>query len=130
LTEICLPCDIACIAWDIEGSDEFRKWFAALTDAERISIARKVDLLEEVGPRLGRPDADTLKGSRYPNMKELIVQHAGDAYRIPFAFDPRRVGILLLGGRKGDKKWYKSAVAAADKIYEQYLEELKGDGLI
>ena len=85
------------MAWEIEGSDEFQKWFRSLRDAERISVARKVDLLEQVGPSLGRPDADRLKGSRYPNMKELIVQHAGDAYRIPFAFDPRRVGILLLG---------------------------------
>ena len=118
------------MAWKIEGTDEFQEWFIGLTDAKRISIARKIDLLEQVGPRLGRPDADQLKGSRYPNMKELIVQHAGDAYRIPFAFDPRRVGILLLGGRKADKKWYKAAVAAADKIYKRYLEELKEDGLI
>jgi hypothetical protein len=118
------------MAWQIEGSDEFRNWFVGLTDAQRISIARKIDLLEQVGPSLGRPDADNLKGSRYPNMKELIVQHAGDAYRIPFAFDPRRVGILLLGGRKADKKWYKSAVAAADNIYKRYLKELEEEGLI
>jgi hypothetical protein len=118
------------MAWAIEGTDEFQKWFAGLTNGERMSIARKIDLLEELGPRLGRPDADQLKGSRFPNMKELIVQHAGDAYRIPFAFDPRRVGILLLGGRKGDKKWYKAAVAAADRIYQRYLEELKAEGLI
>ena len=118
------------MAWQIEGGDEFRNWFAGLTDAQRASVARKVDLLEQVGPSLGRPDADNLKGSRYPNMKELIVQHAGDAYRIPFAFDPSRVGILLLGGRKADKKWYKSAVAAADNIYERYLEELEEEGLI
>jgi len=57
------------------------------------------------------------------------VQHAGDAYLIAFAFDPRRVGILLLGGRKADKKWYKAAVATADKIYERYLEELEQEGL-
>jgi hypothetical protein len=113
------------MAWKIEGTDEFQEWFIGLTDPERISVARKIDLLEQTGPRLGRPDADQLKGSRYQNMKELIVQHAGDAYRIPFAFDPRRVGILLLGGRKADKKWYKAAVAAADKIYKSYLEELE-----
>ena len=118
------------MAWVIEGSDEFQEWFIGLTDAERMSVARKIDLLEQVGPRLGRPDADQLKGSRYPNMKELIVQHAGDASRIPFAFDPRRVGILLLGGRKADRKWYKAAVAAADKIYRRYLKELEEEGLI
>jgi hypothetical protein len=118
------------MAWEIEGSDEFQEWFAGLTAAARVSIARKIDLLEQVGPALGRPDADHLKGSRYPNMKELRVQHAGDAYRIPFVFDPRRVGILLLGGRKANKRWYKSAIAAADKIYKRYLEELEDEGLI
>ena len=118
------------MAWEIEGSNEFQEWFQGLGDSERISVARKIDLLEQVGPRLGRPDADQLKGSRYPNMKELIVQHGGDAYRIPFAFDPRRVAILLLGGRKADKKWYKAAVVAADKIYKRYLAELKEEGLI
>lgn len=118
------------MAWEIEGSDEFQEWFQGLSDGERISVARKIDLLEQVGPRLGRPDADQLKGSRYPNMKELIVQHGGDAYRIPFAFDPRRAEILLLGGRKADKKWYKAAVVAADKIYKHYLEELEEEGLI
>ena len=118
------------MAWAIEGTDEFQEWFAELTAAERMSVARKIDLLEQAGPALGRPDADHLKGSRYPNMKELRVQHAGDAYRIFFAFDPRRAGILLLGGRKADKQWYKSAVAAADKIYKRYLEELEDEGLI
>jgi len=116
------------MAWEIEGTDEFQDWFQSLTAAERLSVARKIDLLEQLGPKLGRPDADHLKGSRYPNMKELIVRHAGDAYRIPFAFDPRRVGILLLGGRKADRKWYKAAVAAADKIYKRYLDELKQEG--
>jgi hypothetical protein len=58
------------------------------------------------------------------------VLHAGDAYRIRAVFDPRRAGILLLGGRKADKKWYKSAVAAADKIDKRHLEELEAEGLI
>ena len=61
------------MAWKIEGTDEFQEWFFGLTDAKRVSIARKIDLLEQVGPTLGRPDADQLKGSRYPNMKELIA---------------------------------------------------------
>jgi hypothetical protein len=36
------------MAWSIEGSDEFQEWFAGLTDAERISVARKIDLLEQL----------------------------------------------------------------------------------
>ncbi len=45
-----------------------------------------------------------------------------------FAFDPRRVGILLLGDRKPDDRWYKHAVPQADMLYEIYLEELRQDG--
>ena len=65
------------MAWDIEATDEFKQWFAGLAEAEQISIGRKVDLLEMLGPVLGRPDVDSIKGSRFPNMKELRVQHGG-----------------------------------------------------
>jgi hypothetical protein len=82
------------MAWSIEGTDEFQSWFAGLTSAERVTVAGKITLLEEKGPSLGRPHADTLKGSRVPNLKELIIQHAGDPYRVIFVFDPRRTAIL------------------------------------
>jgi hypothetical protein len=85
------------MAWEVEGTEEFRVWFSGLTSAERISVAAKIDLLEEKGPSLGRPHVDTLKGSKFTNLKELIIQHGGDPYRVIFAFDPRRTAILLLG---------------------------------
>jgi hypothetical protein len=118
------------VAWEVEGTDEFYAWFSGLTSPERISVAAKIDLLEEKGPSLGRPHVDTLKGSKLTNLKELIIQHAGDPYRVIFAFNPRRAAILLLGGRKTGSKWYKAAIREAEKIYEQYLEELKDEGLI
>jgi len=38
---------------------------------------------------------------------------------------------LLLGGRKtGDGRWYKTFVPIADRIYDEYLETLKQEGLI
>jgi hypothetical protein len=116
------------VAWNIEATDEFQSWFASLSSSERVSIARKVDLLEEVGPLLGRPDVDTIKGSRFSNMKELRIQHRGKPYRVLFAFDPRQTGILLIGGRKGPKNWYQTHVALADEIYSNYLQELKKEG--
>ena len=118
------------MAWNIEATDEFQQWFGELTRAERVSVASKVDMLEEVGPALGRPNVDTVKGSSFPNMKELRVQHAGKPYRVMFAFDPRQTGILLIGGRKGKKKWYEKMIALADSIYSSYLGELKKEGLI
>jgi len=83
-----------------------------------------------LGPALERPDVDSIKGSRFPNMKELRVQHGGKPYRVFFACDPRQTGILLMGGRKGRKGWCQKASALADGIYSRYLAELKKEGLI
>jgi hypothetical protein len=59
-------------------------------------------------------------------MKELRVQHEGQPYRILFAFDPRRVGLLLLGGDKtGDAQWYSKAIPLADKLYAAHLKRIK-----
>ena len=46
--------------------------------------------------------------------------------RVLYAFDPVRNAILLLGGDKtGDKRWYKTHVPIADKLYTQHLTTLK-----
>jgi hypothetical protein len=71
-----------------------------------------------------------LRESKLSNLKELIVQHAGSPYRVIFAFDPRQIGILLLGGRKYDDRWYRTAIPEAEKLYERYLNELRDEGLI
>jgi len=118
------------MAWNIEATDEFAEWFSGLTSAEQISVVGKVTVLEELGPALGRPHVDTVKGSKYPNMKELRAQHAGKPYRVLFAFDPRQTAILLIGGRKGKANWYEKGIALADRVYASYLKELKREGLI
>jgi hypothetical protein len=84
-----------------------------------------VRLLQELGPYLKRPHADTVAGSKYSNMKELRCQHEGRPYRVLYAFDPRRIGILLIGGDKsGNPRWYEDYIPKADAIYEQHLNEL------
>ena len=114
------------MAWEIEFTDEFGGWWDSLSEEEQAAVDAKVRLLAEDGPSLGRPHADSLaKMSKHPNMKELRIQHAGDPYRVLFAFDPRRMAILLLGGRKADEKWYKDAVPRADKLYDEHLEGLR-----
>lgn len=45
--------------------------------------------------------------------------------RILFAFDPRRVGYLILGGDKtGDARWYETFIPLAEKIYSKHLIEI------
>ncbi len=104
--------------WDVQVSDEFAEWYRSLDEEESESVDTSVDTLAAYGPILGRPDVDTLKGTRYPNLKELRVQHQGRPLRILFAFDPRRCAYLMLGGDKtGDSNWYVSAIRRAEEIY-------------
>ena len=100
-----------------------------MVELREVIIPDEIEALYEFDrePSLGRPHADTLQGST--NLKELIIQHCGDPYRVIFVFDPRRTAILLLGGQKADKKWYKTAIPQAEKIYDQYLKELEEEGL-
>ena len=115
--------------WEIEHTDEFESWFwGELSDEEQDDVVAAVDVLEEQGPGLGRPLVDTISGSRHKNMKELRV----GTVRILFAFDPRRVGILLLGGDKRDEwsKWYDENVPIADDLYDEHLETIRKKGLI
>ena len=113
------------MAWEVEVSDEFREWYLARPVDLREAIAAGVDTLAEAGPELGRPLVDTVKGSRYPNMKELRVQHRGRPYRILFLFDPRRSAYLILGGDKsGNPRWYEDAIRKADKIHARHLREI------
>lgn len=94
-------------------------------------MAASVELLRQLGPHLHRPHADTLQGSRHPNMKELRTQHEGRPLRTMFAFDPRRRAILLIGGDKtGDDRFYERMIPKADDLYDAHLQELRDEGLI
>ena len=58
----------------------------------------KVELLVEYGPHLPRPHADTLKGSKLSNIKELRAQTERYVIRVAFLFDEELKAILLIGG--------------------------------
>lgn len=117
--------------WDVEGTDEFAEWFSALSEGEKADVIAVVDMLVERGPRLRYPHSSGIVQSRHSQMRELRIQHAGRPYRVLYAFDPRRSAILLLGGDKtGNHRWYDIFVPVADRLYEEYVEEIRKEGLI
>ena len=64
-------------------------------------------------------------------MKELRTQSGGKPLRTFFAFDPRRAAILLIGGDKtGDDRFYDRHGADRRQPYDEYLKEIKKEGLI
>ncbi len=117
--------------YEVNITDEFRDWWDGLKVAQQEDVAARVELLEQNGPVLGRPVVDRVKASAFHNMKELRCSSDG-ALRVLFAFDPRREAILLLGGDKsGDwSEWYERAVPEADRLYTEYLRDLRREGLI
>lgn len=117
--------------WHVEYTDEFALWWSTLTAAQQAALEASVRMLERFGPRLTRPYADQVKGSRHANMKELRTQCQGSPLRTFFAFDPRRSAILLIGGDKtGDDRFYERMLPRADQLYDDYLQELRAEGLI
>lgn len=113
--------------WSIEQTPIFEEWFFSLDDADRENVLASVLLLQERGPMLSRPHADTVKGSQFANMKELRIQSLGRPLRAFFAFDPTRTGIILCAGDKGgnDKRFYDEMIPVADREYAAHLETLK-----
>jgi hypothetical protein len=119
---------MACV---VEYADEFGDWWATLSEAEQEDVAAYVTLLEERDVRLGFPHSSGVTGSRHSHMRELRVQSGGRPLRVFYAFDPRRMAILLIGGDKtGDDRFYEAFVPVADRLYDEHLEELRKEGLL
>lgn len=117
------------MAWDVEYTDDFGRWWDGLSEAEQESIAATVGLLEVHGPRLPFPYSSGIERSRHTHMRELRIQHAGRPYRVLYAFDPRRFAILLTGGDKtGRDRWYEEFIPRADRLYDEHLDQLEQEG--
>jgi hypothetical protein len=115
-------------AWNIKQTAEFQDWFDEADKKLREAIVENVEVLKQMGPQLGRPQADTIKGSSITNLKELRFNSGEKVVRVFYVFDPDRNGVLLIGGNKsssGGKKFYKDMIDQSEKIYAKYLEERK-----
>lgn len=115
------------MSWHVEFHDEFEREFQALDSAVQDELLATVLLLGDYGPQLGRPHADTLKGSGHANMKELRFAAGGGAWRVAFAFDPARKAVLLVAGDKSggsEKRFYRQLIAKADARFSDHLRRL------
>jgi hypothetical protein len=114
--------------WLVATTAEFDRWFEAdLSDEEREEVAAEVNLLKLFGSMLKRPHADTLKGSKYQNMKELRAETSASELRVAFAFDTERKAVLLVGGDKsgvGQKAFYTQLIARADRLFAAHFAKI------
>ncbi|MBL1274918.1 MAG: type II toxin-antitoxin system RelE/ParE family toxin [Ectothiorhodospiraceae bacterium] len=114
--------------WEIEYTDEFEVWWNSLNEAEQEDVAAVIGLLALKGPQLPFPHSSGISNSRHSHLRELRIQHAGKPYRTLYAFDPRQMAILLIGGDKtGNSRWYDQNIPLADKLYDEHLEEIENE---
>ncbi|NTG25055.1 hypothetical protein G6L00_31910 [Agrobacterium rhizogenes] len=114
--------------WKVEFHARFQDEIADLPKDVRVELLAYLVVLRQKGFRLGRPEVDTLEGSKHSNMKELRVKVLKVQWRFAFAFDPERKAVVLCGGSKSgvsQKLFYKRLIDVADRRYDEHLEELE-----
>lgn len=116
------------VKWEADLHDGFVIEYRDLHKDVQDELLAHIELLEQFGPQLGRPHADTLKGSRHAHMKELRFDAADGVWRAAFAFDPHRKAIVLAAGDKSgvsDKRFYRQLIDKADARFDAHLATLK-----
>lgn len=116
------------MSWEAYFHPKFKAEFDRLSVAVQDELLAMLIPLREYGPALGRPEVDTLKDSKFTNMKELRFRAGGGVWRVAFAFDPRRDAILLVAGDKSggsEKMFYRRLITKADKRFKEHLEGLE-----
>ncbi len=127
LNTIWTVCHNVGVSWIVEIGDEFEPEFDDLHEDVRTEILALTRLLQQFGPRLGRPRVDTLNDSRHANMKELRLSAADGEWRVAFAFDTKRKAILLVAGAKSgvsQKRFYRELIRKADDRFDAHLARL------
>lgn len=115
------------MSWQVLFHPAFEPEFDALDEDVQNELLARARVLQQFGPALGRPHADTLEGSSFPNMKELRFRLDG-LWRFAFAFDPNREAIVLVGGNKLGKNqthFYRDLIRTADARFAAHIAGLR-----
>ena len=57
--------------WTVSRTPEVVRWLDGLPQRDARRIRASIELLHRHGPALGRPRADSIRGTRHHHMKEL-----------------------------------------------------------
>lgn len=113
--------------WTVRLAVEFMAEFRELREPVQDELLAYARLLAQFGPQLGRPRVDTLKGSRYSNMKELRFDAERGVWRVAFAFDAQREAVLLAVGNKAGvpaARFYRDLIRRADRRLANHISRM------
>ncbi|WP_308249974.1 type II toxin-antitoxin system RelE/ParE family toxin [Sphaerisporangium fuscum] len=120
------------LGWEVVLVAEVAEWYDRLCEADwdtAEQVEDAIDMLAKVGPTLGRPLVDRIKGAENHHLKELRPGSSRSSeIRILFSFDPVRRAVLLVAGDKAGnwERWYDANVPLAEKRYAAHVAELAG----
>lgn len=115
------------MAWTVLFHPEFEVEFGALAEQVQDDLLESARVLAAIGPTLGWPTVDTLKGARHANMKEMRFTSGRGVWRVAFAFDLARHAILLVAGNKAglsakiQAKFYRDLIRSADRRFADWM---------
>jgi hypothetical protein len=115
------------MTWTVAFAPEFETEFDGLAVAVQDELLAQAMVIEKFGPSAKRPRVDTLKGSKFANMKELRFDADNGVWRVAFAFDTQRKAVLLVGGDKSggsEKRFYKRLISIADNRFQAHLNRI------
>jgi hypothetical protein len=108
-------------------TDAFSRWFRDLDPERQAKVSGTTATIVKRGPTLGRPNVDTLHGSRLNKLKEARIDRGT---RVLFAFDSNQNAVMLVGGDKTGKwdRWYRTKIRQAERLYDDH-ERSTGRGV-
>ena len=115
------------VAWEIILVQEVDDWLEELSIIDPQSanlVGSALNQLANIGPELGRPLVDSIKGSKIGNLKELRPGSTGRTeFRLLFVFDPVRQAVILVVGDKAGQwnAWYRENIPVAETRYAKWL---------
>ncbi len=115
------------MTWTVRLAVEFVAELRELREPVQDELLAHARLLAQFGPHLGRPRVDTLKGSRYANMKELRFDAERGVWRVAFAFDAQREAVLLAVGNKAgvpEARFYRDLIRRADRRLANHFSRM------
>jgi hypothetical protein len=116
------------MAFRVKFHREFVPEWRELALPVKERVGEILDHLEDEGPFLGRPEVDTLNGSKHAQMKEIRARVGREVWRFAFAFDPAQRAVVLCGGAKqgiGQQLFYRRLIARVDERFDDWLERMR-----
>jgi hypothetical protein len=112
------------LQWTVEITEQFERWWEALSEEERVSVDGMIRVIEARGPALGPPYAFETPGSRHLQLRHLKVPHERRYICVLYIADESRTAVVLLTGTttgSADDPCPPEDIERADSVYDGYL---------